>query len=131
MDLNSYIKKSHLKAIDKFNEELLAFAEETGENPPTIYEDMFTPFTLSNIRVENGVMYWEQDGKVDHCNIVLLDDETNEYYEDDWLDGIPQSLRYWKSCLRKAKKYWSMSSEDLDAIYDERKPDIADEDGEY
>ena len=128
MDLNSYSKKSHLKAIDKFNEELLAFAEETGENPPTLYEDMFTPFTLANIRVENGVMYWEQDGKVDHCNIVLLDDETNEYYEDDWLDGIPQSLWYWKSCLRKAKKYWSMSSEDLDAIYDERKPDIADED---
>lgn len=128
MDLNSYIKKSHLKAIDKFNAELLAFAEETGENPPTLYEDMFTPFTLSNIRVENGILYWDQDGKPDFCRVVLFDEDEKDYYEDDFIDGIPQSLQYWKSCLRKAKKYWAMSSEDLDAIYDERKPDIEDDD---
>lgn len=129
MNLNQYIKKSHLKAIDKFNEELLAFAEETGENPPTLYEDMFTPFTLSNIRVENGILYWDQDGKPDFCKIVLFDDEEGVYYEDEF-DGIMDSLRYWKSCLRKAKKYWSMNPDDLDAIYDERKPDIEDEDEE-
>ena len=130
MDLNNYIKKSHLKMVDKFNDELRAWAQETGENPPTLYEDLFTPFTLWNIRVIDGVMYWEDDGKTDSCRIVLYDEEEKTYYEDDWMDGIPQSIRYWKSCLRKAKRYWSMSSERLDAIYDFQAPDIQDEEDE-
>ena len=130
MDLNSYIKKSHLKAIDKFNEELRAWAEETGEYPPTLYEDAFTPFTLWNIRVVNGVLLWDCDGKTEDCKVVLYDDEENEYYEDDWMDGIPQSIKYWKSCLRKAKKYWEMSPERLDAIYDFEAEDIQDNEEE-
>lgn len=124
MNLNDYIKKSHLKAIDKFNAELAAFAEETGDYPPVLYEDAFTSFTLWNIRVVDGVMYWDQDGETDFCKIVLYDEEEQTYYEDDWMDGIPQSIRYWKACLRRAKKYWSMDSETLDAIQDFEREDI-------
>ena len=130
MDLNDYIKRSHLKAIDKLNEELRAFAEETGETPPTLYEDAFTPFTLWNIRVVNGVLLWDCDGKTESCKVVLYDDEEQEYYEDDWMDGIPQSIRFWKICLRKAKKYWSMDSETLDAIQDFQREDITDSEDE-
>lgn len=42
------------------------------------------------------------------------------------MDGIPQAIRYWKSCLRKAKKYWQTDPDVLDRIYDEQQPDFED-----
>ena len=47
-DLNTFIKKSHIKAVAKFNEELKAFARETGEEPTRLYENANTSFTLSD-----------------------------------------------------------------------------------
>ena len=126
MDLNQYIKKSHIKAIEKFNAELAAWAQETGDMPPYLSEDVFSSFTLWNIRVENGWLLYEYDGKLEKDRIVLFDDEEQVYYEDEF-DGIMDAIKFWCSCLRKAKKYWSMDSETLDRIYDEQIPDIEDE----
>lgn len=44
MDLNQFIKKSHIKAVEKFNQELIEFARRTEEYPPELYEDAFTHF---------------------------------------------------------------------------------------
>lgn len=44
MDLNKYIDKRHIKAIEKFNAELQAWADETGDMPPQLSEDVFTSF---------------------------------------------------------------------------------------
>ena len=129
-NLNCYIKPSHLKMVDKFNEELRQFAEYTDELPPTLYEDAFTYFTLWNVRVIDGVLYYDYDGKTDSNRVVFYDDEEQVYYEDDWLDGIPQFIKYWRACIRKAKRYFQEDPEVLDKIYDFEREDITFDDGE-
>ena len=118
-NLIEYIKKSHIKAVQKFNEELAAWAKETGEEPATLYEDANTSFTLCDIAVSNdGQLFYTYDGQVEFVVIVVLDEETGEYYEDEGMDSIMEYIKFWRSCLRRAKRYWAMDSEKLDAIQD-------------
>ena len=127
-DLNVYIKKSHLKAVEKFNEELKAWAKETGENPVTLYEDAFTSFTLADVAIsQDGQLFYTYDGKVEFEVIVRKDEETGEYYEDEGMDGIMEYVKFWRKCLKRAKKYWSMPVEQLDAIQDGEAEDEEDE----
>ena len=60
-DPSKYIKKSHLKALEKFKAELEAFRQETGEEVATLYEDAFTSFTLSDIEVRGDRVYYMYD----------------------------------------------------------------------
>jgi len=127
-DLNKYIKKSHIRTVEKFNEELKAFGIETEQTAPTIYEDAFTSFTLSNIRVQNGCLLYEYDGKTESEKIVKYDEDEKTYYEED-LDGITEWVKFWRKCLKRAKRYWSMDTEKLDRIQDgEIEDDEPDED---
>lgn len=80
-------------------------------------------FTLWNVRVENGKLCYEYDGVQEHDNIVLYDEEERTYYEDEF-DGIMQAIRFWRGCLRRAIKYWEMDLDQLNDIYDEKRPDI-------
>lgn len=114
-NLNQYIKKSHLRMVEKFNADLEAFRNETQEEAATLYEDQFTSFTLANIRVENGCLLYRYDGKDESEVIVRYDDDEKTYYEDD-LDGIAEWVKFWRKCLNRAKRYWSMDTETLDAI---------------
>jgi len=116
MDLNQFIKKSHLRAVEKFNADLEAFVKETGDN--TLYEDVNTPFTLSNVRVENGKLCYTFDGAEESENQVYLDSEDNQYYESEGLDSIPEYIKFWRACLRRARRYWTMSPEQLDRLSD-------------
>ena len=117
-NLNLYIKKSHIKAVEKFNEELKAWAKETGEEKATLYEDAFTSFTLSDIRVEDGKLCYSQDGEEYKENMLLYDEETKEYWECETLDSIMDFINFWRACLRRAKRYWSMDPDKLDRIQD-------------
>ena len=125
-DLNSYIKKSHIKAVEKLNEELQAWAKETGEDEARLYEDANTSFTLSNVRVEDGYLCYLYDGKEDRDIIVLYDDDTGSYYETAF-DGIMEYVHFWRACLRRAKRYWSMDPDKLDKIQDGEAEDINEE----
>lgn len=125
-DLNRHIKKSHLKMVEKFNAELEAFRKETQEDAATLYENANTSFTLSNVRVEDGVMRFVYDGKKDSHTVVMKDHETGEYYEDD-TDGIVEWIGFWRKCLKRARRYWSMDAEKLDAIQEGETEDIEDE----
>lgn len=127
-DLNKYIKKSHIRTVEKFNEELKAFGIETEQAAPTLYEDAFTSFTLSNIRVQNGCLLYEYDSKTESEKIVKYDEDEKTYYEED-LDGITEWVKFWRKCLKRAKRYWSMDTEKLDKIQDgEIEDDEPDED---
>lgn len=125
-ELNDYIKKSHLKAVDKFSAELEEFRKETGEEAVTLYEDAFTSFTLSDIVVKEGRLYYKYDGRWESDAVVYVDDETGEYYEDD-LYGIMDTLKFWRKCLRRAKRYWAMDTEKLDAIQEGEAEDTEEE----
>ena len=115
-NLNDYIKKSHIKAVEKFNDELKAWAKETGEKDPTLYEDAYISFTLSDITVEHGKMFFRYDGRPDSVTIVMKDDLTGEYYEDEGIDYIMEYVHFWRKCLNRAKKFWAMDPDHLDAI---------------
>lgn len=114
--MNKYIKKSHIKAVDKFNEELKAWAKETGEKEPTLYENANTSFTLSDPIVENGWLKFNYDGQPDSVRMVEKDNLDGEYYETEGLDDIMEYVRFWRKCLSRAKKFWSMDPDHLDAI---------------
>lgn len=116
-NLIDYIKKSHIKAVQKFNEELAAFAKETGESPVTLYEDANTSFTLCDIAIsQDGQLFYTYDGQVEFEVEVRFDEETNDYYEEFGSEGIMEYVKFWRKCLRRAKRYWAMDSEKLDAI---------------
>lgn len=125
-NLNQYIKKSHLRMVEKFNQDLESFRKETEEGAATLYEDANTSFTLKDIKVENGCLVYEYDGMTESERIVYQDADSGEYYEDD-IDGISEWIKFWRKCLRRAKRYWSMDPDRLDKIQD---GEIEDQDDE-
>lgn len=127
-DLSDYIKKSHIRAVEKFNEDLKAWEKETGDSPVTLYENAYISFTLANIAISNdGQLFYDYDGQTEFEVIVRKDEETGEYYEDEGMDGIMEYIKFWRKCLNRAKRYWAMDSDKLDAIQD---GDIEDEEEE-
>lgn len=130
-DLNKYIKKSHIKAVLKFAGELELFRIETGNEPEaTLYEDAFTSFTLSEIKVENGQLCYKQDGTHYNENVVNFDEDEGRYYEDEGIDSIMEYVKFWRKCLRCAKRYWSMDVDKLDAIQSGEQEDEEEDDQE-
>ena len=125
-NLNQYIKKSHLRMVERFNADLEAFREYTGDADAVLYEDAYTSFTLANVRVENGCLKYEYDGKLEQEEIVLQDEDTKEYYEEEY-DGISEWIKFWRACLRRAKRYWEMDTDTLDAIQSGEKEDNEDD----
>lgn len=125
-DLNDYIMKSHITALEKFKAELDAY-KETCDPDGWLYEDANTSFTLADIHVENGCLKFDYDGQPDSVMVVFKDDLTGEYYEKS-LDGIMDYVKFWRKCLKRAQRYWAMDSEELDKIQDGEAEDINDED---
>lgn len=121
-DLNDYIKKSHITSLEKFKAELERF-KETCDPDGRLYEDAFMSFTLDNIRLEDGCLCYDYDGKPDKDIIVRKDEKTGECWEDD-IDGIRDIVKFWRKCLRRAERYWSMDPDKLDKIQDGEAEDI-------
>lgn len=93
-----------VKAFEKFNTELNKFIIETEST--TLYEDAFTPREVCNFKLTlSGKLTWTEDGRTD-WEQMFDDDEANDY------------LKFWKACLRRAKRYWAMDTEELDRIQD-------------
>lgn len=126
IDLNQYIKKSHLRMVEKFNADLEAFRKYTDDDAAVLYEDAYTSFTLANVRVENGCLLYEYDGRLEKETIVLQYEDTKEYYEEEY-DGISDWIKFWRACLRRAKRYWEMDTDTLDAIQSGEKEDDEDD----
>lgn len=123
-DLNKYIKKSHIKMVENFNADLEAFRKETGEPVATLYEDANTSFTLSSVRVEEGRLKYTYDGKEEYEEALWVDEEDGSLSERDDIDSIPEYIKFWRACLRRAKRYWGMDGDKLDAIQNGEALDI-------
>ena len=117
-DLNIFIKKSHLKALDKFIEELEAFRKETGEEVAELYESPYVSFKLGDIKVEKGILSFRYDDGKDYERVVLRDPETRKYYEVEYMDGIMDYVKFWRKCLKRSKRYWAMDPDRLDKLQD-------------
>ena len=116
-NLNKYIKKGHIRAVEKFNEELKAWAKETGEDEATLYEDANTSFTLNDLRVEHGYLKYRYDGCDEKERIVIEGPREGVYVETEY-DGIMDYVKFWRKCLKRAKRYWAMDPDWLDKIQD-------------
>ena len=114
-DLNKCIKKSHLRMVEKFNADLEAFRKETGEDAAELYEDANTSFTLADVKVKNGALLYVWNGRQE-LHVVVLS-ECGEYIEDE-VNGIVEWINFWRQCLNRAKRYWSMDPDRLDKIQD-------------
>ena len=94
-DLNIYIKRSHLRAVEKFNAELEKYKKECDPEG-TLYEDANTPFTLSSIRIENGYLKFYYDGEPEIMEVVSQDCETGHYYEDELYNSLMGTIKFWR-----------------------------------
>lgn len=100
------VSARHIKAWEKFNEDVYLFAQETEEEEATLYEDAFTGRNVRDFRMQsNGTLSWREDGKLE-VEQMFDEDEAREY------------LSFWRANLRRAKRYWEMDVEKLDAIQD-------------
>lgn len=97
--------KAQLKSIEKLNKDLQAFAEQTGEKVATLYEDVWTSYTLSDISLKGSRLIYHYDGaKV-----------TEKVF--DW-DEVKEWLKFWRQCLNRAKRYWATDPDTLDRMAD-------------
>lgn len=101
------ISKRHIKAWERFNADLQAFAlesEGSADAEVTLYEDAFISRNVRGFEMTSfGSLTWEEDGKTEQEFVYDEDDAR------DW-------LKFWKANLRRAKRYWSMDAVELDRI---------------
>lgn len=116
LDMNRYIKKSHITAVNNFAAELEKY-KETCDPDGVLYEDPNTTFTLSDIHVSNGELHYVYDGSGVSDAIVRFDREEG-YWEDEGPDGIMETVKFWRKCLRRAQRYWCMGADELDRLQD-------------
>lgn len=110
-----------VKAFERFNADLKAFGEETGETFVTLYEDANTTRRVSNFRIyKNGKLKW-----IEIETGLLSREEVEQVYND---DEAKDWLSFWRANLRRAKRYWSMNTETLDKIQDGEIEDKDEED---
>lgn len=120
---NALVTKRFLNMVAKFNEDIKAFAEESGEEEATLYEDILTSFTLSNVRIEGNYLVYDYEGREEKDILFRFSKEVKEgeeaaaideglYYN--WIDEAKEQIKFWRACLRRAKKYLAMSAEDLE-----------------
>lgn len=115
------ITARHIKAWERFNEEIESYRKEYGEELAYLYEDAYTSRRVKGFKMtKTGILTWyEQDtilSGVRKEREVMLDEDDAK----DW-------LKFWKACLRRAKRYNAMPIEVLDAIQDGEREDIEEE----
>lgn len=107
------LTKRQQSTIDKLNADLKAWADYTGDKVATLYEDIWTDFTLEKVAVKgNKLSYWYDGAK-----------ESEQVF--DW-DEVKEYLSFWRSCLRRAKRYWETDPDTLDKMSDGEIEDIED-----
>lgn len=120
------ISDRHIKSWVKFNEEVDAFRTKYDENEQFawLYEDAYTTRRVRDFKMhKNGVLTWveeEMEMVKGQWTYVARKNREQMWSEDD----AKEWLKYWRACLRRAKKYDSMPTEVLDAIQDGERDDI-------
>ena len=109
------ISARHIKAWEKFNEELEAFKAETGqEGFVTLYEDAYTTREVKDFKMtDTGELTWQEY----EC-YGYKDNTTQEREQMMDEDDAREWLKFWRANFRRAKRYWAMDAEILDKIQD-------------
>ena len=120
------ISDRHIKAWQKFNEDVDAFRTKYDENErfAWLYEDAYTTRKVRDFKMhKNGVLTWtEEEMEVVKGQWTYVPRANREQMWDE--EEGKDYLKYWIACLRRAKKYDSMPTEVLDAIQEGERDDI-------
>ena len=99
-----------------FNNALNAFRAETEDDFAVLYEDALHTREVRNFKMtSDGTLTWlerDYNGRVT--------EEQEDAYD---LEDAKDWLKFWKSCLKRAKRYWNMDAVELDRIQDEEQED--------
>ena len=122
------ITERHIKAWEKFNEELNAYRADYGDEYAYLYEDAYTTRQVKDFKMsKTGVLTWkESEMTYTRHGVEYVERSNREQMWDE--EDAKDWLKFWRSCLRRAKKYNSMPTEVLDAIQEGEREDIKDED---
>lgn len=106
----------HISAWMNFNNALDNFRAETGDDFAMLYEDALHTREVRNFKMtSDGVLTWierDYNGRVT--------EEQEDAYD---LEDAKDWLKFWKSCLKRAKRYWNMDAVELDRIQDGEQED--------
>lgn len=108
------LTERHLKAWAKFAADIEAFAAETGQEYATLYEDAYTTREVKgfNMTQAGELTWWEYETyRISNQQRQEREQMVNEEDAREW-------LAFWRANLRRAKRYWAMDTERLDAIQD-------------
>jgi hypothetical protein len=115
------MSKRHLTAWVRFNEDLMAFTGETGEEFATLYEDAYTTRQVKGFEMtEDGILTWWE---YDTYSKTPLKQEREQMMDE---DDAREWLSFWRANLRRARRYWEMDTETLDRIQDGELEDMED-----
>lgn len=107
-----------IRAVEKLNAEIEAFRAESEPDSQsvTLYEDAFTTRVVRpDFKLyKNGRLTWTESGRTEDYNHFDADD-------------IRDTLKFWRANLRRARRYWSMNVETLDAIQNGDREDVESE----
>ena len=96
-----------IKAVENLNRDIEKFRLESSPETGSVdlYENANTTRTICpDFKLKsNGDLTWTEDGKRE-----LLD-----HFD---ADDIRDTIKFWRACLRRTRKYWEMDVETLDAI---------------
>lgn len=113
------ISARHLKAWEKFSDELEAFRAETGQEFATLYEDAYTAREVRDFMMtKDGILSWWECETFPREKIR----KEQELMMDE--DDAREWLKFWRANFRRAKRYWAMDAETLDKIQDGELNDI-------
>ena len=121
------ITERHIKAWEKFNEELNAYRADYGDEYAYLYEDAFNIREVKDFKMsKTGILTWtEKWSTYNWKNPYEIRKEREKMMDE---DDAKEWLKYWKACWRRTKRYNAMNPEILDAIQEGEREDIEDED---
>lgn len=113
------ISARHLKAWEKFNDELEAFRAEAGEEFATLYEDAYTTREVKEFKMtQEGILTWQECETFP--NVRIRQEQEQMMDEED----AREWLKFWRANFRRAKRYWEMDTDTFDKIQDGEIEDI-------
>ena len=114
------ISARHIKAWEKFNEELETYRKDFGEEYAYLYEDAYTSRLVKDFKMtETGILTWQEQ---DAISFKVTNEKEQMLDEDD----AREWLKFWRANFRRAKRYNALDAETLDKIQDGEMKDMED-----
>jgi hypothetical protein len=104
------ISERHIKAWEKFNNELVAFTKTFGDEFAYLYEDAYTMRIVKDFKMtKSGILTWQEQ---EYASTKVTKEREQMWDEED----AKEWLKFWRACFRRAKRYNEMPLEVLEAI---------------